>query len=68
MTFNLVTSSSSFSEDPKSKTGHSKTLRNLSKLMLDIADTRSTILRYETSILELQNRLIRDLSPIQDKF
>ncbi len=66
-TTDIAVANSLFEEGPKSQSGHNKTLRNLSKLMLDIADTRSKISRYDASIMELQNRLIRDLGPIQDK-
>ncbi len=66
-TTNNAVAISLFEDGSKSQPSHNKTLRNLSKLMLDIADTRSKISRYDASIMELQNRLIQDLGPIQDK-
>ena len=57
-----------FGEEVSAEAGHGKTLRSLSKLMLDIAEARKRILQREALVQEFRDRLTREFFPVEDQF
>ncbi|MDQ3000088.1 MAG: hypothetical protein M3Y08_02325 [Fibrobacterota bacterium] len=57
-----------FGEEVPAEAAHSKTLRNLAKLMRDIAEARTLILRQEDHVQDLFRRFEKELKPIQDQY
>lgn len=57
-----------FGEEVSAETGHSKTLRNLAKLMAGIAEARQRVVRNETLVQDLIDRLDRELRPLQNQY
>ena len=55
-------------EEVSSETGHSKTLRSLSKLMADIAEARQRMVRNAALTEGLFDRLERELRPLENQF